>query len=136
MITWAQRGREEHHNPVRARPRRADARECALCGCELDAAVLRRVAYIPETTALYGWMSLAEHVEMRCRLYSAFDRNRAAELANAGCENRLFEAGKATRKRILRIVQWPCACRISQSIVFRNPRSGSQSSGDLATRVQ
>ena len=54
----------------------------------------------------------------------------------AGCEIQILKAGKANRKRIRQIVQWPCTRRLSQSIVFRNPRLGSQNSGDLATRVQ
>ncbi len=52
-------------------------------GSPLNPTVLSRIAYVPETSALYGWMTLDQHIEMRRRLYSAFDPERAHMLADA-----------------------------------------------------
>jgi ABC-2 type transport system ATP-binding protein len=38
------------------------------------------VAYVPERSALYEWMTVAEHVEMNRRAFSKFDSKRALEL--------------------------------------------------------
>ena len=50
-------------------------------GKPLDTTMLLRVAYVPETPALYGWMTFEQHIEMRRRLYPKFDPNRARALA-------------------------------------------------------
>jgi ABC-2 type transport system ATP-binding protein len=39
-----------------------------------------RIAYVPERSVLYDWMTVAEHVEMTRRSFSAFDPARAGEL--------------------------------------------------------
>jgi ABC-2 type transport system ATP-binding protein len=52
-------------------------------GAPLDATTRGRVAYVPETPALYDWMTLDQHIEMRRRLYPAFDVDRARALAEA-----------------------------------------------------
>ncbi len=39
-----------------------------------------RIAYIPERSVLYDWMTVAEHVEMTRRAFRAFDPKRAFEL--------------------------------------------------------
>jgi ABC-2 type transport system ATP-binding protein len=52
-------------------------------GKPLDPTMLQRVAYIPETPALYGWMTLEQHIEMRRRLYPKFDPSRARALAES-----------------------------------------------------
>ena len=51
-------------------------------GKQLDPTMLQRIAYVPETPALYGWMTLEQHIEMRRRLYPKFAPNRARELAD------------------------------------------------------
>jgi len=42
-----------------------------------------RIAYVPERSVLYEWMSVAEHVEMNRRAFAKFDPARAAELLAA-----------------------------------------------------
>lgn len=42
-----------------------------------------RIAYVPERSVLYDWMSVAEHVEMNRRAFAKFDPARAAELLTA-----------------------------------------------------
>ena len=39
-----------------------------------------RIAYVPERSVLYEWMTVAEHVEMNRRAYAKFDPARAVEL--------------------------------------------------------
>jgi ABC-2 type transport system ATP-binding protein len=39
-----------------------------------------RIAYVPERSVLYEWMTVAEHVEMNRRAFSKFDPARALEL--------------------------------------------------------
>lgn len=51
-------------------------------GARLNSTMLQRVAYVPETPALYGWMTLEQHIEMRRRLYPKFEPSRARALAD------------------------------------------------------
>jgi ABC-2 type transport system ATP-binding protein len=49
-------------------------------GRELAPAMLERIAYAPERSVLYDWMTVAEHVEMNRRAFAAFNAARAFEL--------------------------------------------------------
>jgi ABC-2 type transport system ATP-binding protein len=49
-------------------------------GRELAPAMLERIAYVPERSVLYDWMTVAEHVEMNRRAFAAFNAARAFEL--------------------------------------------------------
>lgn len=51
-------------------------------GARLNSTMLQRVAYVPETPALCGWMTLEQHIEMRRRLYPKFEPSRARALAD------------------------------------------------------
>lgn len=42
--------------------------------------MFERIAYVPERSVLYEWMTVNEHVEMTRRAFSRFDAARAAEL--------------------------------------------------------
>lgn len=42
---------------------------------------LGEIAYVPETNSLYTWMTFAEHVEMRKRVYSRFESKHALSVA-------------------------------------------------------
>ncbi len=52
----------------------------AFDGRPLSPASLERIAFVPERSVLYDWMSVAEHVEMQRRAYAKFDVKRAFEL--------------------------------------------------------
>jgi ABC-2 type transport system ATP-binding protein len=52
----------------------------AIDGAPLTAAVFERLSYVPEKSALYEWMTVAEHLEMNRRSYRTFDAARAREL--------------------------------------------------------
>jgi ABC-2 type transport system ATP-binding protein len=49
-------------------------------GRPLEPATFQRIAYVPERSVLYDWMSVEEHVEMSRRAFKAFDPARAFEL--------------------------------------------------------
>jgi ABC-2 type transport system ATP-binding protein len=49
-------------------------------GRPLEPATFERIAYVPERSVLYEWMTVAEHVEMNRRAYRTFDVRRCSEL--------------------------------------------------------
>jgi ABC-2 type transport system ATP-binding protein len=49
-------------------------------GQPLVPATFESIAYVPERSVLYEWMTVAEHVEMNRRAFKAFDAARAFEL--------------------------------------------------------
>ena len=49
-------------------------------GRPLSSPVFERIAYVPERSVLYDWMTVAEHLEMNRRAYVTFDARRAGEL--------------------------------------------------------
>jgi ABC-2 type transport system ATP-binding protein len=49
-------------------------------GAPLVPATFQRIAYIPERSVLYDWMTIAEHVEMTRRAFAKFDAARAKQL--------------------------------------------------------
>jgi ABC-2 type transport system ATP-binding protein len=54
-----------------------------------------RIAYVPERSVLYDWMTVAEHIEMTRRAYARFEPSRALELLDA------FGVDKRRRVRFL-----------------------------------
>jgi ABC-2 type transport system ATP-binding protein len=52
-------------------------------GKTLVPSMLERIAYVPERSVLYDWMTVEEHVEMNRQAFTAFDRARALELLGA-----------------------------------------------------
>ncbi len=49
-------------------------------GATLEARMFERVAYVPERSALYDWMTLAEHLEMQRLAFRRYNAARAKEL--------------------------------------------------------
>src|SRR5579862_6527991 len=49
-------------------------------GKPLAPATFEQLAYVPERSVLYEWMTVAEHVEMNRRAFAPFDPARASEL--------------------------------------------------------
>jgi ABC-2 type transport system ATP-binding protein len=64
-------------------------------GKPLVPATHERIAYVPERSVLYDWMTVAEHVEMTRRAYARFQPARALELLEA------FNVDKRRRVRVL-----------------------------------
>jgi ABC-2 type transport system ATP-binding protein len=59
---------------------RPDAGSVLYDGAPLVPATLERIAYVPERSVLYDWMTVHEHVEMQRRAYKNFSVARASEL--------------------------------------------------------
>jgi ABC-2 type transport system ATP-binding protein len=59
---------------------RAAAGETLYDGKALVPETFARIAYVPERSVLYEWMTVAQHVEMNRRAFSKFDPTRAVEL--------------------------------------------------------
>jgi ABC-2 type transport system ATP-binding protein len=49
-------------------------------GRPLEPALFERMSYVPERSALYEWMTGAEHLELQRRSFRRFDAKRAADL--------------------------------------------------------
>jgi len=49
-------------------------------GQPLAPALFERLAYVPEKSVLYDWMTIGEHLEMQRRAFARFDGRRAKEL--------------------------------------------------------
>ncbi len=49
-------------------------------GQALEPATFERIAYVPERSVLYDWMSVAEHIEMQRRAFRGFSAKHAQEL--------------------------------------------------------
>jgi ABC-2 type transport system ATP-binding protein len=64
-------------------------------GQPLTPALFNQLAYVPEKSVLYDWMTIAEHVEIYRRSFARFDEKRAAELLS------LFQLDSKKRVRAL-----------------------------------
>jgi ABC-2 type transport system ATP-binding protein len=64
-------------------------------GAPLKPAVFEHLAYVPEKSALFEWMTVAEHLEMNRRSYRSYDAARARELVE------LFELDPRKRVKAL-----------------------------------
>lgn len=59
---------------------RADSGTVLYDGKPLEPSTFERIAYVPERSVLYDWMTVAEHVEMQRRSYAQFNTPRAHDL--------------------------------------------------------
>ena len=59
---------------------RASAGRVLFAGAPFSPAVLERVAYVPERSVLYDWMSVGEHIGYMQHSFAGFDPTRAREL--------------------------------------------------------
>ena len=64
-------------------------------GKPLEPVTFERISYVPERSVLYDWMTVAEHVEMNRRAFTAFSPARAYELLD------LFNIGRSRRVGVL-----------------------------------
>lgn len=83
-----------------------------------------RIAYVPERSVLYDWMTVAEHVEMNRRAFTKFDPARAAELLAAfNIEQR--KKARALSKGMRTAVMVACAfARNADVLILDEPTSG------------
>jgi len=57
-----------------------DAGEARFDGEPLEARTFAKIGYVPERPELYGWMSVAQHLELMRRTQPRYDAERAREL--------------------------------------------------------
>jgi ABC-2 type transport system ATP-binding protein len=59
---------------------RPNAGEIRFDGAPLAPRTFERLAYVPERFALYGWLTVAQHLELARRAYARYDETRARDL--------------------------------------------------------
>jgi len=93
-------------------------------GAPLVPATLERIAYVPERSVLYEWMSVAEHVEMQRRAFTKFDVKRARELlAQFGIDLRKKARALSKGMRTATMVALAIA-READVLILDEPTSG------------
>jgi ABC-2 type transport system ATP-binding protein len=93
-------------------------------GAPLAPQTLERIAYVPERSVLYEWMSVAEHVEMQRRAYAKFNLARANELlAQFGIDQRKKARALSKGMRTATMVALAIA-READILILDEPTSG------------
>ncbi len=87
-------------------------------------ASFERIAYVPERSVLYDWLTVDEHVEMNRRAYKNFDPARARELLTQfGVDHR--KRARALSKGMRTAVMVACAfARNAEILVLDEPTGG------------
>lgn len=104
-----------------ARPTSGSVRYDAM---PLTPATLERIAYVPERNVLYDWMSVAEHVEMNRRAYSAFSPARAFELLQAFNVDRRRRTGALSKGMRTAVMVALAFAQNAEVLVLDEPTSG------------
>jgi ABC-2 type transport system ATP-binding protein len=93
-------------------------------GAPLVPQMLERIAYVPERSVLYEWMTVAEHVEMQRRAYTKFNLARAHELlAQFGIDLRKKARALSKGMRTATMVALAMA-READILILDEPTSG------------
>jgi ABC-2 type transport system ATP-binding protein len=93
-------------------------------GLPLVPETLERIAYVPERSVLYDWMTVAEHIEMQRRAYRKFNLKRAHELlAQFGIDLRKKARALSKGMRTATMVALAIA-RETDILILDEPTSG------------
>lgn len=93
-------------------------------GKPLVPAMFEQIAYVPERSVLYDWMTVAEHVEMQRRAYTTFNVARANELlAQFGIDQRKKARALSKGMRTATMVALAIA-READILILDEPTSG------------
>jgi len=93
-------------------------------GTPLAPETLERIAYVPERSVLYEWMTVAEHLEMQRRTYTKFNASRARELlAQFGIDLRKKARALSKGMRTATMVALAIA-READMLILDEPTSG------------
>ncbi len=95
-----------------------------LFGEPLQPATFERLAYVPERSMLYGWMTIAQHLELQRRSFKNYDGKRAAELlATFGLDpaKRVKRLSKGQQTAVALILAFSIRPRV---LVLDEPASG------------
>ncbi len=93
-------------------------------GKPLAPETFERIAYVPERSVLYEWMTVAEHLEMNRRAFKAFDPARASELLaqfNIDPRKRARTLSKGMRTAVMVAMAF---ARNADVLVLDEPTSG------------
>jgi ABC-2 type transport system ATP-binding protein len=93
-------------------------------GRPLVPATLERIAYVPERSVLYDWMTVEEHVEMNRRAFAPFSQSRAFELLatfNVDRRRRARALSKGMRTAVMIAIAF---ARNAEVLVLDEPTSG------------
>jgi ABC-2 type transport system ATP-binding protein len=93
-------------------------------GSPLAPATFDRIAYVPERSVLYEWMTVAEHVEMNRRAFSKFETARALELLgqfNVDPRKRARALSKGMRTAVMVALAF---ARNAEILILDEPTSG------------
>jgi ABC-type multidrug transport system ATPase subunit len=93
-------------------------------GAQLTPQMLERIAYVPERSVLYEWMTVAEHIEMQRCAYTTFNLARAHELlAQFGIDLRKKARALSKGMRTATMVALAIA-READILILDEPTSG------------
>lgn len=103
---------------------RASSGEVRYDGRPLVPATFERIAYVPERSVLYDWLTVDQHVEMNRRAYKNFDPARACDLLTQfGIDRR--KRARALSKGMRTAVMVACAfARNAEIMVLDEPTGG------------
>lgn len=93
-------------------------------GKPLEPQTFERIAYVPERSVLYEWMTVAEHVEMNRRAFKSFDPARAGELLaqfNIDPRKRARALSKGMRTAVMVAMAF---ARNAETLVLDEPTGG------------
>ncbi len=103
---------------------RATAGSVLFGGKPLEPALFESIAYVPERSVLYDWMTVAEHVEMQRRAFTSFDPKAAYELlAQFGIDPRKKARALSKGMKTATMVALAIARR-AQTLILDEPTSG------------
>ncbi|MDE2481322.1 MAG: ABC transporter ATP-binding protein [bacterium] len=93
-------------------------------GHPLAPAAFEKIAYVPERSVLYDWMTVGEHVEMQRRAFASFDVKAVAELlAQFGIDQRKKARALSKGMRTATMVALAIARR-ADLLILDEPTSG------------
>jgi ABC-2 type transport system ATP-binding protein len=93
-------------------------------GAPLVPETFNRIAYVPERSVLYEWMTVAEHVEMNRRAFATFAPARAVELLgqfNVDMRRRTRQLSKGMRTAVMVALAF---ARNADILILDEPTSG------------
>jgi ABC-2 type transport system ATP-binding protein len=93
-------------------------------GRPLTPPAFERIAYVPERSVLYDWMTVAEHLEMNRRAFTRFDAARAAELLatfNVDARKRARALSKGMRTAVMVAIAF---ARNAEVLILDEPTGG------------
>jgi ABC-2 type transport system ATP-binding protein len=103
---------------------RATSGQVLYDGKPLVPETLDRIAYVPERSVLYDWMTVAEHIEMQRRAYTTFSPERSRELlAQFGIDVRKKARALSKGMKTATMVALAVA-RNADTLILDEPTSG------------